>query len=83
MRAPHRAAGVLYGAIFGRLLAPTAGQQDQATLLRRRVLQPWRGDGPMADAALRHALEGSRHFDAATIVQYFGWFNRTRLPNTE
>ena len=35
------------------------------------------------NAALRYILEGSGHFDDAPVVQYFGWFNATRLPNPE
>lgn len=35
------------------------------------------------NAALRYVLEGSSHYRDAPIVQYVGWFNHTRLPNTE
>ena len=33
------------------------------------------------NAALRWIVEGSRHFDAAPVVQYLGWFNNTHMPN--
>jgi hypothetical protein len=35
------------------------------------------------NAALRYTLEGSSHFRDAPVLQYVGWFNHTRLPNTE
>lgn len=38
---------------------------------------------PHQNAALRYILEGSRHFSAARQVEYLGWFNHTRLANTE